>query len=79
MEYCAGGRGNQKAEQRAEAPGGRRGRNRSRDHFAISEKNRDLPEKNLQISNQCSNGDGPKSKSAWFFKLYNFSLRFICS
>jgi hypothetical protein len=26
----------------------------------------------------CSNEDGPKSKSAWFFKLYNFSLRFIC-
>jgi hypothetical protein len=35
-------------------------------------------EKDLQLLNQCSNEDGPKSKSAWFFKLYNFSLRFIC-
>jgi hypothetical protein len=33
----------------------------------------------LQLLNQCSNEDGPKSKSAWFFKLYNFSLRFIYS
>jgi hypothetical protein len=38
-----------------------RGRNRARDYFAISEKNRDLTVKNLQLS---SNGDGPKSKSA---------------
>jgi hypothetical protein len=34
--------------------------------------------KGLATFNQCSNEDGPKSKSAWFFKLYNFSLRFIC-
>jgi hypothetical protein len=43
-----------------------------------SGKSRDLTEKDLQLLNQCSNEDGPKSKSAWFFKLYNFSLRFIC-
>jgi hypothetical protein len=42
-----------------------------------SEKGRDLTAKDLQLFNQCSNEDGPKSKSAWFFKLYNFSLRFI--
>jgi hypothetical protein len=27
---------------------------------------------------QCSNSDGPESKSVWFFKIYNFALGFIC-
>jgi hypothetical protein len=54
--------GRQKQSRGAVAQGGRRGRNRARDHFAISEKNRDLTEKNLQLLNQCPNGDGPKAK-----------------
>jgi hypothetical protein len=54
-----------RAEQRgAGAPGRRRGKNEAEDCFAISEKNRDLTAKSLQLLNQCSNGDGPKSKSA---------------
>jgi hypothetical protein len=58
----------------AEAPGveqwgqGRQeeegGRNRAGDYFAILEKSRDLTVKSLQLLNQCSNGDGSKSKSA---------------
>jgi hypothetical protein len=56
--------GRQKQSRGAGAQGGRRGKNRARDHFAISEKNRDLTEKNLQLLNKCSNEDGPKSKSA---------------
>jgi hypothetical protein len=52
------------AEQRAEAQGGRRGTDEAGDCFAISEKNRDLTVKSLQLLDQCSNGDGPKSKSA---------------
>jgi hypothetical protein len=43
---------------------GEEGKNRAGDCFAISEKNRDLTVKSLQLLNQCSNGDGPKSKSA---------------
>jgi hypothetical protein len=55
----------------AEAPGAEQrgqglqeeegGKNEAGDCFAKSEKNRDLTVKSLQLLNQCSNGDGPKS------------------
>jgi hypothetical protein len=86
-QEVAGGGWNQSttpAAENSETEQGNRGARRKKGEelnqgcFAILEKNRDLTEKSLQLLNQCSNGDGPKSKSAWFFKLYNFSLRFIC-
>jgi hypothetical protein len=43
-----------------------------------SRKFRGLIVKHGQLSHQCSNGDGPKSKNAGFFKLHNFALGFIC-
>jgi hypothetical protein len=39
--------GRQKAEQRAEAQGGRRGKNEAEDHFANPKKNRDFTVKIL--------------------------------
>jgi hypothetical protein len=63
--FTAPATGRQKAEQRGQ---GRQeeegGKNRAGYCFAISDKNKDLTEKNLQLLNQCPNGDGPKSKSA---------------
>jgi hypothetical protein len=47
------------------------------DPVAKSRKARDPTVKHQQLLNECSNGDGPKSKSVQFFKIYNFALRFI--
>jgi hypothetical protein len=44
---------------------------------AKSKKAKDPTVKHQQLLNQCLDGDGPKSKSVWFFKMYNFALRFI--
>jgi hypothetical protein len=43
-----------------------------------SRKFRGFTVKHGQLSPQCSNGDGPKSKNAGFFKLHNFALGCIC-
>jgi hypothetical protein len=48
------------------------------DPVAKSRKHRGLTVKCGQLSHQCSNGDGPKSKNAGFFKSHNFALGFIC-
>jgi hypothetical protein len=47
------------------------------DLIAKSKKHRGLTVKHGQVSHQCSNGDGPKSKNAGFFKSHNFALGFI--